>query len=81
MMCIDQNTLTQGQARSKGESSSLPNNVMPWHKSQCAWCLAEQGLELGNGSHGICVQHAAHLLKQSRERHVGRNQQHQSAIV
>jgi hypothetical protein len=81
MMCIDQNTLTQRQARSLGKSSSLHNNVMPQHKPQCAWCLSEQDIEPGNGSHGICVQHAAFLLKQWRERNASRNQQYQSAIV
>jgi hypothetical protein len=24
----------------------------------CAWCFAEQHRELGNGSHGICTDHA-----------------------
>lgn len=81
MRCIDQNTLTQEQARSLGESSSLYNNIMLQHESQCAWCLSEQGLEPGNGSHGICEQHAACLLKQWRERHVSRYQQYQGAIV
>lgn len=82
MMCIDQITLTQGQARRLGESSSLYNNVMPWDEPQCAWCLSEQGLEPGNGSHGICEQHAAFLLQQWRERrHTGRYQQYQSAIA
>lgn len=24
----------------------------------CAWCMIEQGIELGEGSHGICPTHA-----------------------
>src|SRR5689334_4835757 len=54
------------------------NQVMPWQKPQCAWCLTEQGLELGNGSHGICKQHAACLLQQWKE---ARSQQYQGAIA
>lgn len=27
-------------------------------ETSCAWCLTENGEELGNGSHGICVPHA-----------------------
>ena len=32
---------------------------------QCAWCLQEQGLPLGSGSHGICPFHRD-LLMQDR---------------
>jgi hypothetical protein len=42
----------------------------------CAWCLSEQGLDFGNGSHGICPQHAASLLQQYRERNVRRQHVH-----
>ncbi len=71
MMGMDQHTLTHGQARSLGQ---IPH-MLPWQESQCAWCLAEQGLELGNGSHGICVQHATSLLQQWKEHHAGCSQQ------
>jgi hypothetical protein len=30
----------------------------------CAWCLAEQGLAPGEGSHGICEAHANEFLVQ-----------------
>jgi len=40
----------------------------------CAWCLSEQGMMAGNGSHGICVQHAQSLLRRWRER--GSRRQH-----
>ena len=46
---------------------------------QCAWCLAEQGLDFGHGSHGICPQHAASLLQQSRERTARRHLLRQQA--
>ena len=70
MMYTNQHTLTQGQAGSLGK---LHNHTMLCQKPECAWCLAEQGLEPGNGSHGICVQHAAGLLQQWRERHASRS--------
>lgn len=43
--------------------------------NQCAWCLAEQGIEMGNGSHGICTRHAAEVVRQHRERKSARAKQ------
>lgn len=34
----------------------------------CAWCLSEQGIPAGEGSHGICKTHANRLLLQQRAR-------------
>lgn len=34
---------------------------------KCAWCLSEQGIVAGEGSHGICKRHANALLLQQRE--------------
>ena len=39
----------------------------------CAWCLSEQGLAFGEGSHGICQEHANSFLsqwKEHRSRHI-----------
>ncbi|HLG77067.1 MAG TPA: hypothetical protein VKV29_09605 [Chthonomonas sp.] len=36
--------------------------------TDCAWCLAEQGLELGNGSHGICDYHSAQFWQAYQDR-------------
>lgn len=33
------------------------------HRIDCAWCMDEQGLPLGNGSHGICPSHAVKVLE------------------
>jgi hypothetical protein len=33
----------------------------------CAWCLSEQGIAAGEGSHGICKKHADSFLIQWRE--------------
>jgi hypothetical protein len=33
---------------------------------QCAWCLYERGLALGDGSHGICPHHTDQVLQQYR---------------
>lgn len=32
--------------------------VMTDESTDCAWCLTEDGKELGSGSHGICQDHA-----------------------
>jgi hypothetical protein len=43
--------------------------------TDCAWCLQEQGLPMGEGSHGICGMHARQAMeqykaeKQKRQRH------------
>jgi hypothetical protein len=38
---------------------------------QCAWCLQEQGLPFGPGSHGICPFHRDQLMQDRRSNHVG----------
>ena len=37
---------------------------------ECAWHLQEAGLPLGNGSHGICKEHADGLRQQRLQRRV-----------
>jgi len=37
-------------------------------RRSCAWCLVEQGRDLGSGSHGICQRHAISTLAAYRER-------------
>ena len=37
----------------------------------CAWCLQEQGLPLGPGSHGICLFHRDQLLHDHRSKPTG----------
>ena len=63
-MFIGQCTIEQKQDRcliddrlSSGSSSS----------PLCAWCLSEQGVAAGEGSHGICKKHADSFLVQWRE--------------
>lgn len=34
---------------------------------KCAWCLKEKGIPAGEGSHGICKEHADGFLIQWRE--------------
>ena len=38
---------------------------------QCAWCLQEQGLPLGPGSHGICLFHRDQLMQDRRFKQTG----------
>jgi hypothetical protein len=42
------------------------------YRIDCAWCLDEQGLPLGNGSHGICSPHAIKVLKDWQDSKVQR---------
>jgi hypothetical protein len=46
-------------------------STLPAEKSfplSCAWCLVEQSLPLGSGSHGICSAHAEQLRQQAKAR-------------
>ena len=68
-MCINQQTLEQNATMSLSDQYLFNSEDRP----RCAWCLSEQGLDFGNGSHGICPQHAAWLLQQYRERNARRH--------
>jgi len=39
----------------------------------CAWCLSEQGIAAGEGSHGICKKHADSFLIQWKELRIRRS--------
>jgi hypothetical protein len=67
---IDQNTLEQKQNIGLiSYNSAVVVEIRPL----CAWCLSEQGLDMGNGSHGICTRHAVWILQQHRERNAHRH--------
>ena len=36
-------------------------------KTECAWCLKEQGKESEPGNHGICEKHEAQVDKETDE--------------
>jgi hypothetical protein len=44
--------------------------------ADCAWCMTEQGQDLGNGSHGICAPHAWQLREQQAKRKAERAKRH-----
>ena len=67
-MFIGQNMMEQEQKRNLVGNHMLSGSSTAQRPLCCAWCLSEQGLEPGNGSHGICVQHASQLLQQYKER-------------
>jgi hypothetical protein len=73
-MFIGLNTIERKQ-NGDLRDSQLNSGIAVWDRPLCAWCLSEQGIEAGKGSHGICTQHADQLLKQWRERHHRRQQQ------
>ena len=47
--------------------------------TDCAWCMREQGLDFGNGSHGICAFHALRMRQQQAERRAQRGKGQRSA--
>ena len=38
----------------------------------CAWCMVQAGVPLGEGSHGICARHKAQVLLQAKLRKMAR---------
>jgi hypothetical protein len=71
-MLSTQTSIGQNQ-NSSWENDALPTPVvMVWKNPRCAWCLREQDLELGSGSHGICPKHADAVLQQYREHRMRR---------
>lgn len=40
-------------------------------ETDCAWCLRDAGEEMGNGSHGICSEHAEREYQEWRSRRDG----------
>jgi hypothetical protein len=73
-MLLSQNTIEQKQEIGLIDSHLLNSDPPAWHRPLCAWCLSEQGIELGGGSHGICTRHASWLLQKYRERSPRRRQ-------
>jgi hypothetical protein len=48
----------------------IDNNTQlePDPTPDCAWCMEEQGVDLGDGSHGICQPHANQITYQYHTR-------------
>jgi len=65
-MFTGQNTIERKQEQYLGDNTLFNSNSPAWHKPLCAWCLSEQGIPAGEGSHGICQKHANWLLLQRR---------------
>ena len=59
---VDNPELLVGEAGMRDESVWL---------IQCAWCLQEQGLPLGPGSHGMCLFHRDQLIQDRRSKQAG----------
>lgn len=72
-MWSNQTLVGQKQEDFLGNDAMSASFVMTGHSPQCAWCLCEQGIELGNGSHGICPEHAEMILREYRERRMRRH--------
>ena len=67
-MFTGQKTMRQEQERRQIGDHLFSNSITVQRSLGCAWCLSEQDLEMGDGSHGICIRHASGLLQQHRER-------------
>ncbi len=50
------------------EAPALPVVLATASTNPCAWCLKEQGVPSGEGSHGICAFHHAHMLRRRAAR-------------
>lgn len=55
------------QEKCLGDDHPFNSNHSLWCRPKCAWCLSEQGIPAGEGSHGICKRHANQLLLQQRK--------------
>jgi hypothetical protein len=66
-MFTSQNIIQQTQEKCLIDDHLLNSDISVWHSPLCAWCLSEQGIPAGEGSHGICKQHANKLLLQQRK--------------
>ena len=66
-MFISRNTIEQKQEKCLGEEPFSSSDIPVWHGPVCAWCLSEQGIPAGEGSHGICKMHARGLVLQLRK--------------
>src|SRR5260370_33454127 len=58
---------------------ALPVVMATTSTNPCAWCLKEQGIPAGEGSHGICAFHHAHMLLQAARRRAARAAQRQGS--
>jgi len=63
------------------EVPALPVVVATTSTNPCAWCLKEQGIPAGEGSHGICAFHNAQMLLQAARRRAVRAAQRQRRSV
>jgi homoaconitase/3-isopropylmalate dehydratase large subunit len=78
-MFMDYKTRELKQEIVMGDDNFLAGAV--WQRPLCAWCLSEQGMAVGDGSHGICTAHADWLIKQWRARRGGiRRRQEQITV-
>lgn len=65
-MFTSHDMITQRQEKYLADAPLFNRDIPVWQSSLCAWCLSEQGLPAGEGSHGICSGHANKLLLQQR---------------
>ena len=64
-MCI---IMKRTQEENLVDTYPLSRDTPELYKISCAWCLSEQGIPAGEGSHGICPRHVEQLMQQWEER-------------
>lgn len=62
--------------QSQPNAQAVPTDIIPATiiTRQCAWCLAEAGLPFGEGSHGICAEHADNEYQKWQEKRKARKE-------
>lgn len=65
-MFTSRNTAEHKQEKYLMNDHLSKGDLPVWQSPLCAWCLSEQGIPAGEGSHGICRNHANRLLVQQR---------------
>jgi hypothetical protein len=76
-MFTGQNAIEQKQERCLRDDHPFNIDNLIWSSPMCAWCLSEQNIPAGEGSHGICREHANQLLLQQRKLRSGNRRQPQ----
>ena len=65
-MSMSQSMIEQNQEIHLADGYRFNSDITVDDGLLCAWCLSEQGLPAGEGSHDICTKHANGMVLQSR---------------
>ena len=80
-MFTGQCVIAQKQEKCLRDSHPFNSDNPVWQSPKCAWCLSEQNIPAGEGSHGICRRHADQILLEQRKLRSGYRRQTQPTGV